>query len=61
MMSIILVQVPGPEKEFISGVSLIHSSESRCLSFLEAGKVNNIFQWDVLKNRRQIKSYDDML
>ena len=28
--------------------------------FLEAEIVGNIFQWDVLKNMRQIKSYDDM-
>ena len=28
--------------------------------FLESEIVDNIFQWDVLKNIRQIKSYDDM-
>ena len=28
--------------------------------FLGAETVDNIFQWDVLKNMLQIKSYDDM-
>ena len=37
-----------------------HLVESRDLLFLEAEIVDNIFQWDVLKNKRQIKSYDDM-
>ena len=41
-------------------VSLIHLAESRSLFFLEAEIVNNIFQWDAIKNMRQIKSYDDM-
>ena len=27
--------------------------------FFEAERVDNIFQWDVPKNMRQIKSYDD--
>ena len=42
------------------GVSLTHLVESRDVFFLEAGIVDNIFQWDVLKNMRQVKSYDDM-
>ena len=42
------------------GVSLIHLLESMGLFFLEAEIVDNIFQWDVLKNIIQIKSYDDM-
>ena len=50
-------QVIGPEKWLILGVSLTHLVE---LFFLEAEIVDNIFQWDVLKNMRQIKSYDDM-
>ena len=55
-----LVQVPGPEKWLILGVSFTHSVESRDLFFLEAEIADNIFQWDVLKNMRQIKSYDEM-
>ena len=39
---------------------MTHSVKSRDLFFLEAEIVDNIFQWDVLKNMRQIKSYDDM-
>ena len=58
--SITLVQVPEPNKWFILGVSLTHLVEIRDLFFLEAEIVDNIFQWDVLKNMRQLKSYDDM-
>ena len=39
---------------------MTHLVESRNLFFLEAKIVDNIFQWDVLKNMQQIKSYDDM-
>ena len=35
-------------------------SRSKDLFFLETEIVDNIFQWDVLENMRQIKSYDDM-
>ena len=52
--------MPGPKKAFILGVSLTHLVESRDLFFLEAEVVDNIFQWDALKNIGQIKSYDDM-
>ena len=45
----------GPKKWFILGVSLTHLAESRDLFLLEAEIVDNIFQWDVLKNVRQIK------
>ena len=55
-----LVQVPGPKKWLILEVSFTHSVESKDLFFLEAEIVDNIFQWDVLKNMWQIKSYDDM-
>ena len=55
-----LVQVPGPKKSLILGVSFTHLVESRDLIFLEAEIVNNIFQSDVLKNVRQIKGYDEM-
>ena len=55
-----LVQVPGPKKWLILGVSLTHLVESRDLLFLEAEVIDNIFQLDVLKNMRQIKSYADM-
>ena len=48
------------KKWLILGVSLTHLVESRHLFFLEANIVDNNFQWDVLKNMRQIKSYDDM-
>ena len=58
--SITLVQVPGPKKWLILRVNLTHLVESRDLFFLEAEIVDNIFQWDVLKNMRQIKCYDDM-
>ena len=44
----------------ILGVSLTYLVESRYLFFLEAEIVDNIFQWDVLKNMRRIKCYDDM-
>ena len=39
---------------------MTHLVEGRDLFFLEAEIVDNIFLWDVLKNMRQIKSYDDM-
>ena len=52
--------MPGPEKWLILGVCFPHLVESRDLFFLEADIVDNVFQWDVLKNMRQIKSYDDM-
>ena len=55
-----IVQVPGPKKWLILGVSLTHLVESRDLCFLEVETVDNIFQWDVLNNRQQIKRYDDM-
>ena len=55
-----IVQVPGPKKWLILGVSLTHLVESRDLFFLEVEIVGNIFQWDVLKNMWWIKSYDDM-
>ena len=42
------------------GDSLTHLVESGDLFFLKADIVDNIFQWNVLKNMRQIKSYDDM-
>ena len=42
------------------GVGLTHLVESRDLFFREAEIVDNIFQWDVLKNMRQLKCYDDM-
>ena len=44
----------------ILGVSLTFLVERRDLLFLEAEKVDNISQWDALKNMRQIKIYDDM-
>ena len=55
-----LVQVPGPKKWLILGVSLTHFEEGRDLFFLEAEIVDKVFQWDVLKNIQQIKSYDEM-
>ena len=55
-----IVQVPGPKKWLISGVSLTHLVENKDLRFLEAEKVDNIFQLDVLKNMRRIKSYAEM-
>ena len=42
------------------GVSLTYLVESRDLFFLGAEIVDNILQWDVLKNLQQIKSYDGM-
>ena len=53
------VNSPGArtKKWLIIGVSLTHLVESRDLFFLEAEVVDNIFQLDVLKNMRQIKSY----
>ena len=50
----------GPKQWLILRVSLTHSAESRDLLFLAGEIVDNIFQWDVLKNMRQIKGYDDM-
>ena len=57
-----VVQVSGPKKWLILGVSLTHLVESRDLLFLEEKIVENIFQWDALKNTCmwQIKSYGDM-
>ena len=55
-----VVQVPGPKKWLMLGVTLTHLVESMDLFFLEAEIVDNIFQWDVLKHKWQIKSYDDM-
>ena len=52
--------MPRPKTWFILGVSLTHLVERRDQFFLEVEIVDNIFQWDVLKNMRQIKSYDDM-
>ena len=51
--------MPGPKNWLIPGVSSTHLVESRDLFILEAETADNIFQWDVLKNMRQIKSYDD--
>ena len=48
------------KKWLILGVSLTHLVESRDLFLLEADIVDNIFQWDVLKNMWQIKCYNDM-
>ena len=59
-MNRLLVLVPGPKNWLILGVSLTHFSRKQILVFLEAEIVDNIFQWDVLKNMRPIKSYDDM-
>ena len=56
----VFVQVPEPKKRLILGVGLTHLVESRYLFFLKAEIVDNIFQWDALKNTPQIKSYDDM-
>ena len=55
-----VVQVLGPKKWLILGVNLTHLVESRYLFFLEAEIVDNIFQWDVVKNMLQLKCYDDM-
>ena len=54
-----IVQVAEQKKWPILGIGLTHLVESRDLFFLEAELVDNIFQWNVLKNMRQIKSYDD--
>ena len=54
------MQVQDQKSGSFLGVSLTHLVESRDLLFLEAEIVDNIFQWDVLKNMRQIKGYDDM-
>ena len=51
-----IVQVQGPKKWLILGVSLTHLVESTDLFFLEAEIVGNDFQWDVLKIMRQIKN-----
>ena len=51
---------PGSKKWLILGVNLTHLAESRDLFFLKAKIVDNIFKWDVLKNMRQIESYDDI-
>ena len=55
-----LVQVPEPKTWLILGVNLTHLVETRYLFCLEAEIADNIFWSDVLKNMRQIKSYDDM-
>ena len=55
-----IVQVPGPKKWLILGVSFTHLVKSRDLFFLEAELADNILQWNVLKNMRQMKSYDEM-
>ena len=55
-----IVQVPGPKRWLSLGVSLTHLVENSDLSFLKAEIVENIFQLDVLKNTRQIKSYDGL-
>ena len=52
--------MPGPTKWLILGVGLTHLVESRDLFLLEAEIVDKIFNASVLKNMRQIKSYDDM-
>ena len=44
----------------ILGVGLIHLVESRDLFIFEAEIVDNIFQWDVLKNMQQLESYGDI-
>ena len=49
-----------PKTWLILGVGLTHLVQSRDPFFLEAEVVDKIFQLDVLKNVRQIKSYDDM-
>ena len=48
------------KKWLILGVSLTDLVKSRDLFLLEAEIFDNIFQRDVLKNMRQIKSYDDL-
>ena len=40
----LIVQMPGPKKWLILGVSLTHLVESRYLFFLEVEIVDNIFQ-----------------
>ena len=50
--------MPGPKKWLVLGVNLTHLVESRDLFFREA--VDNIFQWDLLKNMLEIKSHDDL-
>ena len=50
-----IVQLPGPKKWLILGVSLTHLVESQRPIFLEAEIVDNIFQWDAPKNMRQKK------
>ena len=57
LISSMIVHVSGPKKWLILGVSLTHLVESGDLFFLEAEMVD-IFQWNVLKNMWQIKSYD---
>ena len=52
--------MPGPKKWLILKVSLTYLVEDRDLFLLEVETVDNIFQWDVLKNMLQIKSYDEM-
>ena len=50
----------GPKKRLILGVSFTHLVERKDPFFLEAQKVDNIFQWDLLKFMQQIESYDGM-
>ena len=50
-----IVQVPGPKKWLILGVSLTRLVERQRPIFLEAEIVDNIFQRDVPKNMRQKK------
>lgn len=56
----VIVQVPRPKKWLILGVGLTHLVESREVIFLEVDIADNIFQWDVPKNMRPKKNYDDM-
>ena len=60
LLAFVISSGASTKKWLILGVSLIHLVESRDLFFLKAEVVDNNLQWDVLKNMRQIKSYDDM-
>ena len=51
--------MPGKNVAYFRSQSDPFSRKQRPV-FLEVEIVDNIFQWDVLKNMRQIKSYDDM-
>ena len=48
------------KKWLILEFGLTHLLESIDLFLLDAELVDNIFQWDVLKNMRQLRSYDDI-